>query len=159
MSAATPERYEEGMRSAIQQARQSLSEGGIPIGACLQAADGTQLGGGHNQRVQRSSPTLHAEIDCLETVGRLAGYAGTTLYSTLMPCYMCAGAIFQFRIPTVVVGESRTFSGAGSWLRERGVEVVDLDLDECYELLQGFTAAKPEIWYEDIGSTFTGPER
>jgi len=158
MSTAIPERYAAGMSSAIQQARESLAQGGIPIGACLAATDGVLLGSGHNQRVQRSSPTLHAEIDCLETAGRLASYAATALYSTLMPCYMCAGAIVQFRIPTVVVGEARTFSGAGSWLHDRDVEVVDLDLDECFELLQGFIVAKPEVWNEDIGGTFTDLE-
>jgi len=140
------------MRDAIEQARKSLTEGGVPIGACLRAADGTLLGVGHNQRVQRSSPTLHAEIDCLETVGRLSSYADTTLYSTLMPCYMCAGAIVQFNIPIVVVGEARTFSGAASWLREWGIEVVDLDLGECYEVLQEFIGEEPAIWREDIGS-------
>jgi creatinine deaminase len=141
-----------GMARAIEEARSSRAEGGIPIGASLVAAHGAILAGGHNRRVQSSSPTLHAEIDCLERAGRQRSYAGMTLYTTLMPCYMCAGAIVQFEIPEVVVGEARTFPGARDWLQQRGVRVLDLDSDECYDLLQGFIAEKTEIWLEDIGA-------
>lgn len=141
-----------GMTRAIDEAQTSLVEGGIPIGASLIAPDGAVLGSGHNRRVQRSSATLHAEIDCLESAGRLSSYDGTTMYSTLMPCFMCAGAIVQFEIPKVIVGEARTFTGAEKWLIERGVQVVNLDLDDCYALLQEFIAASPAVWLEDIGS-------
>jgi creatinine deaminase len=139
------------MARAIEEARISRSEGGIPIGASLVAADGAILAGGHNRRVQHSSPTLHAEIDCLERAGRQRSYVGMTLYTTLVPCYMCAGAIVQFEIPEVVVGEARTFPGARDWLQSRGVRVRDLDIDECYGLLQGFIAERPDVWLEDIG--------
>jgi cytosine deaminase len=101
--------------------------------------------------VQCDSATRHAEIDCLEWAGRAVPYAQTTIYSTLMPRYLCAGAIVQFAIPRVVVGESRTFCGAAQWLRERGVHVVDLDLPECHEMLQAFIAAHQNIWLEGIG--------
>jgi cytosine deaminase len=139
------------MGAAIEQARRSAAEDGIPIGAALVGPDDELLGVGRNRRVQCDSPTRHAEIDCLEQAGRVASYAQTTLYSTLMPCYMCAGAIVQFAIPRVVVGEARTFPGAAQWLRERGVHVIDLDLSECHRMLQAFIEAHQDIWVEDIG--------
>jgi cytosine/creatinine deaminase len=142
---------EQGMCAAIEQARRSGREGGIPIGAALTGPGGEMLSAGHNRRVQCDSPTRHAEIDCLERAGRMVPYSQTTLYSTLMPCYMCAGAIVQFAIPRVIVGESRTFPGAAQWLQERGVDVVDLDLRECHQMLQAFITAHPEVWLEDIG--------
>jgi creatinine deaminase len=146
-----PGPLDEGMREAIVAARHSGAEGGIPIGACLVDGEGQVLACGHNRRVQCSSATLHAEIDCLERAGRQRNYRGVTLYSTLMPCYMCAGAIIQFEIAHVVVGDSATFVGAGPWLRERGVLVDDLDLVQCREPLEVFIRKHPEIWYEDIG--------
>lgn len=142
-----------GMVAAIEAARTSLAEGGIPIGASLTGAGGELLATGHNRRVQRQSQILHAEIDCLANLGRYPDYGSTTLYSTLMPCYMCAGAAIQFGIPRVVVGESRNFEGAAELLREHGVEVVDLDLEECTRLLGDFIAANPGIWSEDIGES------
>ncbi|MEW6278343.1 MAG: nucleoside deaminase [Candidatus Eremiobacterota bacterium] len=141
---------DEFMRMAIEEARAGLAEGGIPIGSVL-VRDGQVLGRGHNRRVQQKDPILHAEIDCLQRAGRVGTYRGTVLYSTLMPCYLCAGATVQFAIPRVVVGESRTFPGARAFMESQGVEVVDLDLPECVELMRRFIAENPELWNEDIG--------
>ena len=138
------------MAAAIAQARQSLSEGGIPIGSAL-AREGKLIAAGHNRRVQDGDPVTHAEIDCLRRAGRLGSFRDTVLYSTLMPCYLCSGAAVQFGIRKVVVGESRTFPGAPEFMRSHGVEVVDLDLPECVELMTNFIAAQPALWNEDIG--------
>ncbi len=138
------------MEAAIAQARKSLSEGGIPIGSAL-ARDGELLAVGHNKRVQESDPVTHAEIDCLRRAGRLGSFRDTVLYSTLMPCYLCSGAVVQFGIRRVIVGESRTFPGAPDFMRSHGVEVIDLDLPECVEMMTRFIAANPELWNEDIG--------
>ncbi len=138
------------MQAAIDQAKKSHEEGGIPIGSVL-VREGTIVGQGHNQRVQHNNPILHAEIDCLQNAGRVGNYAGTTLYSTLMPCYLCAGAVVQFKIRRVVVGESETFAGAPEFLESHGVEVIDLDLSECKEMMQAFINKNPELWNEDIG--------
>lgn len=141
---------DEFMAGAIAEARVGLSEGGIPIGSVL--VRGTQIiGRGHNRRVQEGNPMKHAEIDCLINAGRVVSYRDTVLYSTLMPCFLCAGAVVQFGIPTVVVGESRTFSGAAEFLRGHGVRVVDLDLDECAAMMEEFIRTRPELWNEDIG--------
>ena len=141
---------EELMAAAIAQARKSLSEGGIPIGSAL-ARDGELLAVGHNQRVQKNDPVTHAEIDCLRNAGRIGRFRETVLYSTLMPCYLCSGAVVQFGIPKVIVGESRTFPGAPDFLRSHGVAVIDLDLPACVEMMRQFIAAHPELWNEDIG--------
>lgn len=138
------------MQAAIAEARQGLAEGGIPIGSVL-VRDGTILGRGHNRRVQENDPILHAEIDCLRRAGRIGTYRGTTLYSTLMPCYLCAGAAVQFGIRRVVAGESRTFAGARAFMETHGVEVIDLDLSECRQMMADFIARHPELWNEDIG--------
>ena len=138
------------MREAIHEAREGLAEGGIPIGSVL-VRNGTIIGRGHNRRVQKDNPMFHAEIDCLVDAGRVGHYRDTVLYSTLMPCYLCAGAAVQFRIPTVVVGESRTFPGARAFMGEHGIEVIDLDLLECVEMMEAFIADRPELWNEDIG--------
>jgi cytosine deaminase len=138
------------MQAAIDQAKKSRKEGGIPIGSVL-VKDGTIVGQGHNQRVQQNNPILHAEIDCLQNAGRVGSYAGTTLYSTLMPCYLCAGAVVQFKIARVVVGESKTFAGAPEFMESHGVEVIDLDLPECKDLMQAFIDEHPQLWDEDIG--------
>ena len=138
------------MQAAIDQARKSLAEGGIPIGSAL-ARGGELLALGHNKRVQESDPVTHAEIDCLRQAGRIGSFRDTVLYSTLMPCYLCAGAVVQFGIPKVVVGESRTFPGAPEFMRRHGAEVIDLDLPECVEMMQEFIAAHPALWNEDIG--------
>ena len=136
--------------AAIAEARKGLAEGGIPIGSVL--VKGNKIvGHGHNKRVQDDDPMAHAEIDCIKNAGRIGSYKGTTLYSTLMPCYLCAGAIVQFGIKKVVAGESKTFPGAKSFMVEHGVEVIDLDDKECYALMQGFIKKNPDLWNEDIG--------
>ncbi|MEI8348547.1 MAG: nucleoside deaminase [Candidatus Omnitrophota bacterium] len=138
------------MKAAIGEARKGLSERGIPIGSVLVDKEKI-VGRGHNQRVQKKSPILHAEIDCLENAGRIRSYQGSVLYSTLMPCYLCAGAVVQFGIKKVIVGESKTFLGARSFMEAHGVEVIDLDLLECKKLMSDFIAKNPELWNEDIG--------
>jgi cytosine/creatinine deaminase len=141
---------DEYMMSAIAQAKQGLIEGGIPIGSVL-VKNGVIIGQGHNKRVQESDPVTHAEIDCLRNAGRIGTYKGTTLYSTLMPCYLCAGAVVQFGIKKVIAGESQTFSGAKDFMKSHGVEVVDLDLAECKQLMSEFIYNHPQLWNEDIG--------
>ncbi|MBE9037140.1 nucleoside deaminase [aff. Roholtiella sp. LEGE 12411] len=138
------------MQAAIAQAKQGRQEGGIPIGSVL-VKDGEILGKGHNKRVQDSDPVTHAEIDCLRNAGRVGSYRGTTLYSTLMPCYLCAGAVVQFGIKKVIVGESITFPGAKEFMVSHGVEVIDLNLDECEQMMSEFIETNPELWNEDIG--------
>ena len=138
------------MRMALDEARQGLAEGGIPIGSVL-VRDGEVVGRGHNRRVQNGDPMAHAEIDCLRNAGRIGSYRNTVLYSTLMPCYLCSGAVVQFGVPKVIVAESRTFPGGPEFMRQHGVEVVDLDLDEAVTLMRDFIAARPDLWNEDIG--------
>lgn len=140
------------MQAAIGQARISLAKGGIPIGSVLVIGDEI-VARGHNQRVQKQSPTLHAEIDCLENAGRLSAsdYRQAALYSTLSPCDMCSGAILLYGIPTVIVGEHQTFLGAEAYLRSRGVDVHVLNDRECIRLMTRFIADHPELWNEDIG--------
>lgn len=138
------------MQEAIRQARKSLNEGGIPIGSAL-VKDGKLVAAGHNKRVQENNPILHGEMDCLNNAGRVGSFRNTVIYSTLMPCYMCAGTIVQFKIPKVIVAESRTFPGARAFMEAHGVEVIDLDLPECVEMMNEFIAAKPDVWNEDIG--------
>ncbi len=137
------------MQMALEEARQGLREGGIPIGSVL-VRDGAVVAAGHNKRVQENNPILHGEMDCLLNAGRIGSYRNTTIYSTLMPCYMCAGTIVQFKIPKVIVGESRTFPGARAFMESHGVEVVDLDLPECVDMMEAFIREKPELWNEDI---------
>jgi len=138
------------MRAAIDEAKAGLAEGGIPIGSVL-VRDGRIIGRGRNRRVQDGDPITHAEIDCLRNAGRVGRYRDTMLYSTLMPCYLCSGAVVQFEIPKVIVGESATFPGGPDFLRQHGVEVVDLNLDECKQMMAAFIEAHPELWNEDIG--------
>jgi cytosine deaminase len=138
------------MAEAIAQAKQGLNEGGIPIGSVL-VKDGQIVGKGHNKRVQDNDPVTHAEIDCLRNAGRIGNYKDTTLYSTLMPCYLCAGAVVQFGIKKVIAGESKTFSGAKEFMEFQGVEVIDLDLEECKQLMSRFIERNPQLWNEDIG--------
>lgn len=142
---------DEFMKAAIDQARQGLNEGGIPIGSVL-VRDGKILGKGHNKRVQQNNPVMHAETDCLFNAGRIGSYRGTTLYSTLMPCYFCAGAVVQFGIKKVIVGESQTFPGAPEFMRQHGVEVIDLNLKECQDMMCEFIKKNPQLWNEDIGT-------
>jgi creatinine deaminase len=141
---------DEFMKMAIEEARAGLAEGGIPIGSVL-VKDGKVIGRGHNRRVQHGDPTAHGEIDCLRNAGRVGSYASTILYSTLMPCAMCAGASVQLRVPKVVAGENRTFQSSSDFMRSNGIEVVDLDLDECYNMMQEFIRNNPVLWKEDIG--------
>jgi cytosine/creatinine deaminase len=141
---------DEFMRIAIEEARIGLSEGGIPIGSVL-VRDGKVIGRGHNRRVQHGDPTAHGEIDCLRNAGRIGTYAGTVLYSTLMPCALCAGASVQLKIPKVIAGENRTFQSSSDFMRSNGIEVIDLDLDECYQMMQQFIKENPVLWKEDIG--------
>lgn len=138
------------MKAAIEEAIKGLDSGGIPIGSVLVKEDEI-IGRGHNQRVQKKDPVLHAEIDCLRNAGRIGTYRGTTLYSTLCPCYLCAGAVVQFGIKKVMVGESETFPGATEFMESHGVEVINLDLDECKNLMREFIQNNPELWNEDIG--------
>ncbi len=135
---------------AINEAKKGLAEGGIPIGSIL-VRNGKIISGGHNKRVQENNPMVHAEIDCLMNAGRIGSYKDTVLYSTLMPCFLCAGAVVQFGIPKVVVGESKTFGGAVDFMRAHGVEVIDLENEECIKMMEEFIAHNPELWYEDIG--------
>lgn len=135
---------------AYELARQSYDEGGLPIGSVL-ARGQTVLGEGHNQRVQKADPIAHGEMDAIRKAGRQASYAGTTLYTTLSPCMMCAGTIVQFRIPRVVIGENRNFGGNEDFLREHGVELEIADDPRCIALMARLIAEKPALWNEDIG--------
>lgn len=136
---------------ALEEARLGLAEGGVPVGAALFNRDGTLLGRGRNRRVQQDDPSVHGETDAFRNAGRQRSYQDTIMVTTLAPCWYCSGLIVQFRIGTVVVGESRTFRGGIDWLRERGVKVVDLDSPECVDLLASFIKAHPDVWNEDIG--------
>jgi cytosine deaminase len=143
--------YRDMLDVAIAEARQGLAEGGIPIGAALFHADGRLLGAGHNRRVQEGDASVHGETDAFRKAGRQRGYRNTIMVTTLAPCWYCSGLVVQFKIGTVVVGESKTFQGGIEWLRERGVNVIDLQSAECERMLAEFVAAKPEVWQEDIG--------
>ncbi|MCX6013659.1 MAG: nucleoside deaminase, partial [Chloroflexi bacterium] len=141
----------EFMHEAIIEAKAGLREGGIPIGSVL-VLDGKIIGRGHNKRVQNKSAILHAEMDCLENAGRLKAvdYRKCTLYSTLSPCDMCSGAILLYKIPRVVIGENITFKGPENYLQQRGVQIINLDLDECKKMMLDFIKEKPSLWNEDI---------
>ena len=143
---------DEFLQAAIDEAKQGLAEGGIPIGSVL-VIDGNIVARGHNKRVQQGSAVLHAEMDCLENAGRLsaADYQKATLYSTLSPCDMCSGAILLYGIPKVVVGENITFQGPEAYVQSRGVDVTVVDNPECKQLMQDFIANNPRLWNEDIG--------
>jgi cytosine deaminase len=136
---------------AIEEARIGLDEGGIPIGAALFSRDGRLLGQGRNRRVQDDDPSAHGETDAFRKAGRQRSYRDTVMVTTLAPCWYCSGLIRQFGIPTVVIGESRTFQGGIDWLADLGVQLLDLDTEECVTLMANFIDANPEIWFEDIG--------
>lgn len=138
------------MAEAITEARKGLSENGIPIGSVL-VKDGVIIGRGHNKRVQLNDPVIHAEIDCLMNAGRIGVYKDTILYSTLMPCYLCAGASVQFGIKKVIAGEDETFSGAREFMESHGIEVINLNLQECKDIMREFIDKNPKLWFEDIG--------
>ena len=143
---------DEFMQAALDEARRGLAEGGIPIGAVL-VIDGKIVARGHNRRVQNGSAILHAEMDCIERAGRLGAgdYRRAVLYSTLSPCDMCSGAALLYGIPTIVVGENKTFRGPEDYVRSRGIRLLIVNDPECIELMEDFIAAKPELWNEDIG--------
>jgi len=135
---------------AFSEAKISLGEGGIPIGSAL-VRGGEIISKGHNRRIQDNDPLAHAEIVCLRNAGRIKSFRGLTLVSTLMPCYLCAGAVVQFGLSRVIVGESRNFPGARQFMEDHRVEVIDLEDRECIDILRGFIASNPDIWNEDIG--------
>jgi cytosine deaminase len=139
------------LRVAIEEARIGLAEGGIPIGAALFDGGGNLLGRGHNRRVQQGDPSMHAETDAFRNAGRQKSYRDKIMVTTLAPCWYCSGLIRQFKIGKVIVGESVNFAGGIDWLRESGVEVVDLHSQECIDMLARFIRLHPEIWNEDIG--------
>jgi cytosine/creatinine deaminase len=136
---------------AIEEAEQGLAEGGIPIGAALMSADGAVLGRGHNLRVQDGDPSVHGETAAFKAAGRQRSYRGTTMVTTLSPCWYCSGLVRQFGISRVVIGEARTFVGGHDWLAENGVEIVLLDDERCVRMMTDFIAARPDLWNEDIG--------
>ncbi|MFJ5939137.1 nucleoside deaminase [Streptomyces sp. NPDC093071] len=139
------------LATALDEARAGLGEGGIPIGAALYGGDGTLLGRGRNRRVQDGDPSAHAETDAFRAAGRQRSYRGTTMVTTLSPCWYCSGLVRQFGISRVVVGEAGTFRGGHEWLAGHGVEVVVLDDPECAALMREFVRENPELWGEDIG--------
>ncbi|KPI06226.1 Cytosine deaminase [Actinobacteria bacterium OK074] len=139
------------LATAVAEARTGLAEGGIPIGAALYGPDGTLLGRGHNRRVQDGDPSTHAETAAFRDAGRQRSYRGTTMVTTLSPCWYCSGLVRQFGISRVVVGEAATFHGGHDWLAEHGVEIVLLDDAECAALMRDFIEKNPELWNEDIG--------
>ena len=143
--------YKAMLEVAIEEARQGLAEGGIPIGAALFDREGKLLGRGHNRRIQEDDPSVHGETDAFRKAGRQRSYRDTIMVTTLAPCWYCSGLVRQFGIGTVIVGESVTFQGGVDWLRENGVTVIDLGSQECVELLSGYIVAHPEVWNEDIG--------
>ena len=144
-------RYEQMLTIAIEEARQGLSEGGIPIGAALFTQDGTLISRGHNRRVQENDPSIHGETDAFRRAGRQTSYRDLIMVTTLAPCWYCSGLVRQFHIGTLVVGESRNFQGGVEWLRENGVHVIDLNSQECADLLANYISAHPQVWNEDIG--------
>ncbi|MFI6051215.1 nucleoside deaminase [Streptomyces violascens] len=139
------------LATAVEEARAGLAEGGIPIGAALYGADGAVLGRGRNLRVQENDPSLHAETAAFRNAGRQRSYRGTTMVTTLSPCWYCSGLVRQFGISRVVVGEDETFQGGQEWLVRHGVEIVVLGDPECVAMMKEFVAAHPELWNEDIG--------
>jgi cytosine deaminase len=145
--------YKEMLDVAIEEARFGLSEGGIPIGAALFDREGNLLSRGHNRRVQDNDPSMHGETDAFRKAGRQRVYQDKIMVTTLSPCWYCSGLIRQFKIGTVVVGESKSFQGGIDWLRENGVKVLDLESEICVEMLSAYISNHPEVWNEDIGET------
>lgn len=148
---ADREVYEHMLAVAFEEARMSRTEGGIPIGAALFTREGKLVSRGHNRRVQQGDPSIHGETDAFRRAGRQHSYRDMVMVTTLAPCWYCSGLVRQFRIGAVVVGDTRTFQGGIDWLRENGIEVIDLDSAACRELLDAFIREKPEVWREDIG--------
>lgn len=144
-------RYQRMLEVALEEARIGFAEGGIPIGAAMFTRGGELVSRGRNRRVQEGDPSIHGETDAFRRAGRQRSYRDMIMVTTLAPCWFCSGLVRQFRIGTVVVGESRTFAGGAEWLRENGIEVIDLDSGECRELLESYIAHHPDVWNEDIG--------
>jgi cytosine/creatinine deaminase len=136
---------------ALAEARKGLAEGGIPIGAAIFSKEGQLIGAGHNRRVQQGDPSMHGETDAFRNAGRQRSYRNLILVTTLAPCWYCSGLVRQFGFGTLVVGESRNFQGGVEWLKSLGVNVIDLDSEECASLLSEYIRANPEVWNEDIG--------
>ena len=143
--------YQRMLTVAVDEARTGLAEGGIPIGAALFTRSGELLGAGHNRRIQENDPSVHGETDAFRKAGRQRSYRDKIMVTTLAPCWYCSGLVLQFRIGMVIVGESVNFAGGVDWLREKGVEVVDLASQECIDMLAAYIQAHPEVWNEDIG--------
>jgi len=143
--------HDEMLKIAIEEARQGLAEGGIPIGAALFDRNGNLLGRGHNRRVQENDPSIHGETDAFRRAGRQRTYRDKIMVTTLAPCWYCSGLVRQFGISAVIVGESVNFRGGIDWLRENGIEIIDLHSTECIELLADYIRKNPAIWNEDIG--------
>ena len=143
--------YQSLLNVAIEEASLGLSEGGIPIGSALFDSDGSLLGRGHNRRVQESDPSIHAETDAFRKAGRQTTYRDKIMVTSLAPCYYCSGLIIQFKIRKIIVGESINFQGGIEWIKEKGVEVIDLNSQECINMLSSYIEKNPEIWNEDIG--------
>ncbi|HZQ18959.1 MAG TPA: nucleoside deaminase [Terriglobales bacterium] len=143
--------YEQMLTVAISEARNGLSEGGLPIGAAIFRQDGSLVGSGHNRRLQNNDPSLHGETDAFRNAGRRRSYRDLIMVTTLAPCWYCSGLIRQFGFQTVVVGESRNFQGGLDWLRSLGVRIIDLDSEECASMMAEYIRRHPDIWNEDIG--------
>ncbi len=143
--------YKAMLDVAIREARKGLAEGGIPIGAAVFNNKGELLGSGHNRRVQENDPSIHGETDAFRKAGRQRSYRDKIMVTTLAPCWYCSGLIRQFQVGTVIVGESVNFQGGIDWLREIGVDIIELNSEECVQMLADYIKAKPEIWNEDIG--------
>jgi cytosine deaminase len=143
--------HEKMLAVAIEEARSGFAEGGVPVGAALFTREGELLSRGRNRRVQQNDPSIHGETDAFRRAGRQRSYRNLVMVTTLAPCWYCSGLVRQFRIGTLVVGDSHTFAGGLDWLRENGVEVIDLDNRECRQLMETFISRHPEIWNEDIG--------
>jgi len=143
--------YQRMLAVALDEARLGLAEGGIPVGAALFTQDGTLISRGHNRRVQEGDPSIHGETDAFRRAGRQSSYRDLVMVTTLAPCWYCSGLVRQFRIGTLVVGESRNFPGGVDWLREHGVRVIDLGSEECAEMMSAYIADHLEVWNEDIG--------
>ena len=143
--------YQRMLQVAVDEARAGFAEGGIPIGAALFTRSGELLGAGHNRRIQENDPSVHGETDAFRKAGRQRNYRDKIMVTTLAPCWYCSGLVLQFRIGMVIVGESVNFAGGVDWLREKGVEVVDLASQECIDMLAQYIQEHPEVWNEDIG--------
>ena len=145
------DKYLAMLQIAIEEARQGLAEGGIPIGAALLDRQGKLLGRGHNRRIQENDPSVHGETDAFRRAGRQRSYHDKIMVTTLSPCWYCSGLVRQFGIGTVVLGEAVNFRGGMDWLRENGIEIINLNSQECISMLADYILENPSVWKEDIG--------